>query len=432
MARILIVGGGYIGMYAARRLERRLDPASHSIMLVNPENFMLYQPFLPEVASGLIDPRAVVVPLRRVLRRTELVVGEVEGIDLDARRASVRLAGGDPRELVWDVLILGAGSWSRTLAIPGLAEHGVGFKDLAEAIWLRNRVLSQLDRAAELSDEEAKRAALTFVFVGAGFAGIEAMGELEDLARTATATIPTLERADQRWMMVEAAPRILPELEPDLAAYAEERLRERDIEIRTTTRLERIEDGVVHLSDGDALGAETLVWTAGVRPSPLAADSGFPVDERGRVRVDPALRVVGVDGAWAAGDVAAVPDEHSSQGTSPPTAQHALRQARVLADNVVASLNGGRLRRFRYQNKGMLCSLGHYRGVANPLGIRVKGFPAWFLHRTYHLLYMPSFARKARIALDWTIALLFPRDLAQLGSLEHPRDAFRRAAGGER
>jgi NADH dehydrogenase len=432
MARILIVGGGYIGMYAARRLERRLDASAHQLLLVNPENFMLYQPFLPEVASGLIDPRAVVVPLRRVLRRTELVVGEVEGIDLDARRASVRLAGGDPRELVWDVLILGAGSWSRTLAIPGLAEHGVGFKDLAEAIWLRNRVLSQLDRAAELSDEEAKRAALTFVFVGAGFAGIEAMGELEDLARTATATIPTLERADQRWMMVEAAPRILPELEPDLAAYAEERLRERDIEIRTTTRLERIEDGVVQLSDGDALGAETLVWTAGVRPSPLAADSGFPVDERGRVRVDPALRVVGVDGAWAAGDVAAVPDEHSSQGTSPPTAQHALRQARVLADNVVASLNGGRLRRFRYQNKGMLCSLGHYRGVANPLGIRVKGFPAWFLHRTYHLLYMPSFARKARIALDWTIALLFPRDLAQLGSLEHPRDAFRRAAGGER
>jgi NADH dehydrogenase len=157
----------------------------------------------------------------------------------------------------------------------------------------------------------------------------------------------------------------------------------------------------------------------------------LPVDERGRIRVDRALRVVGVDGAWAAGDIAAVPDEHSSEGTSPPTAQHALRQARVLADNVAAALQGGRLRRFRYENKGMLCSLGHYRGVANPLGIKVRGFPAWFLHRSYHLLYMPTFTRRARIALDWTIALLFPRDLAQLGSLEHPRDAFRRAAGGD-
>jgi len=326
---------------------------------------------------------------------------------------------------------VGAGSWSRTLAIPGLAEHGVGFKDLAEAIWLRNRVLSQLDRAAELADDAAKRAALTFVFVGAGFAGIEALGELEDLARTATVSIPTLERSDQRWVMVEAAPRILPELEPDLAAYAADRLRERAIEIRTATRLERIEDGVVHLSDGESFAAETLVWTAGVRASPLAAGSGLPVDDRGRIRVDRALRVVGVDGAWAAGDIAAVPDDHTSQGTSPPTAQHALRQARVLADNVAASLQGGRLRPFRYENKGMLCSLGHYRGVANPLGIKVRGFPAWFLHRTYHLLYMPTFTRKARIALDWTIALLFPRDLAQLGSLEHPRDAFRRAAGGD-
>jgi NADH dehydrogenase len=429
VARVLIVGGGYIGMYAARRLERRLDASEHQLTMVNPENFMLYQPFLPEVASGLIDPRAVVVPLRRVLRRTELVVGEVDAVDVGAKVASVRLAGGETRDLGYDVVILGAGSWSRTLKIPGLAEYGVGFKDLAEAIWLRNRVISQLDRAAEVTDPDAKRAALTFVFVGAGFAGIEALGELEDFARTATATIPTLERLDQRWVMVEAASRILPELDPGLAEYAAERLRERDIEIRTDTRLERIEGGVVQLSAGEPFRADTLVWTAGVRASPLAADSGFPVDARGRVKVDRALRVEGLDGAWAAGDVAAVPDAHSGQGTSPPTAQHALRQAKVIADNVAATLQGGRLRPFDYANKGMLCSLGHYRGVANPLGIKVRGFPAWFLHRTYHLFYMPTFARKARIALDWTVALLFPRDIAQLGALEHPRDAFRRAAG---
>jgi NADH dehydrogenase len=177
------------------------------------------------------------------------------------------------------------------------------------------------------------------------------------------------------------------------------------------------------------IAAGTVVWTAGVRPSPLASASGLPVDDRGRIRVDPTLRVEGIDGLWAAGDVAAVPDPHAPSGYSPPTAQHALRQAKLLAENVAAVLDGLAPRPFRYRNKGMLCSLGHYQGVADPLGVRIRGFPAWFLHRTYHLLYMPTFGRKVRIALDWTVALLFPRDLAQLGSLEHPRDAFRRSAG---
>jgi NADH dehydrogenase len=427
-SRILVVGGGYIGMYAARHLERRLRGTDHDIVLVNPDNFMLYQPFLPEVASGLIDPRAVVVPLRRVLRRTELVVGEVERLDHEGKRATVRLVGGERREVAFDVVILGAGSWSRTLPIPGLAEHGVGFKNLPEAIWLRNRVLSQLDRAAELADPQLRRAALTFVFVGAGFAGIEALGELEDLARAAAKTIPQIRREDQRWVMVEAGPRILPELDAPLAEYAAARLRERGIELRTSTRLEHADGRAVHLSDGEDLRAETLVWTAGVKAAVTTA-LGVPLDERGRVVVDRGLRVEGVPGAWAAGDCAAVPDANAPIGTSPPTAQHALRQAKVLAANVAASLEGGTLRPFRYANKGMLCSLGHYRGVANPLGVRITGFPAWFLHRTYHLAYMPTLSRKARIAMDWTVALLFPRDIAQLGSLEHPRDAFRRAAG---
>jgi NADH dehydrogenase len=428
-SRILVVGGGYIGLYAARHLERKLRGTDHELLLVNPDNYMLYQPFLPEVASGLIDPRAVVVPLRRVLRRTELVLGEVERIDPATKHASVRLMGGERRDISYDVLILGAGSWSRTLPIPGLAEHGVGFKDLAEAIWLRNRVLSQLDRAAELSDDVARKAALTFVFVGAGFAGIEALGELEDLARAAAETIPQLRRDEQRWVMVEAGPRILPELDPELAEYAADRLRERGIELRTATRLKRVAKDEVEFSGSEALTAETLVWTAGVKASPLSASLGVPVDDRGRIAVDRALRVEGISGVWAAGDCAAVPDPYSAQGTSPPTAQHALRQAKVLASNVAATLQGGKLRPFRYANKGMLCSLGHYRGVANPLGVRIRGFPAWFLHRSYHLAYMPTLSRKARIALDWTVALLFPRDIAQLGSLEHPRDAFRRAAG---
>jgi NADH:quinone reductase (non-electrogenic) len=428
MSRILVVGGGYIGMYTARHLERRLRSGDHELTLVSPENHMTYQPFLPEVASGLIDPRAVVVPLRRVLRRTRLLLGEVERIDADARIAHVRLSDGRTHDEPFDVAVIGTGSWSRTLPIPGLPEHAVGFKTLPEAIWLRNRVLAQLDVAD--GDGAERRSALGFVFVGAGFAGIEAIGELEDFARAALRTYRRPIAAEMHWVMIEAADRILPELDPRLAAYAGARLRVRGIEVRTRTRLASIEDGTVHLSDGSTVAADTVVWTAGVRSSPLAADSGLPVDDRGRLRVDRALRVVGLEGIWAAGDVAAVPDADVPAGLSPPTAQHALRQAKRLAANVAAVLEGRAPEPFRYRNKGMLCSLGHYQGVADPLGIRIRGFPAWFLHRSYHLLYMPTLARKVRIALDWTVALLFPRDIAQLGSLEHPRDAFRRSTEG--
>jgi NADH:ubiquinone reductase (H+-translocating) len=394
---------------------------------VSPENHMTYQPFLPEVASGLIDARAVAVPLRRILKRTRLLLGEVERIDAAGRIAHVRRVDGHRVEEPFDVAVVGTGSWSRTLPVPGLAEHAVGFKSLPEAIWLRNRVLEQLDLADATDDEAERRAALGFVFVGAGFAGIEALGELEDFGRAAMKTYRRSMRQEMRWVMVEATDRILPELDARLAGYAADRLRDRGIEVRTGTRLDAIEDGVVRLSDGSSIAAETVVWTAGVRPSPLPSESGLPVDERGRVRVDRALRVEGLEGIWAAGDVAAVPDADDPTGLSPPTAQHALRQAKRLAANIAAELDGRPAEPFRYRNKGMLCSLGHFQGVADPLGIRIRGFPAWFLHRTYHLLYMPTLARKVRIALDWTVALLFPRDLAQLGSVEHPRDAFRRS-----
>jgi len=429
VSRILVVGGGYIGMYTARHLERRLRGHGDELVLVSPDNHMTYQPFLPEVASGLIDPRAVVVPLRRVLHRTRLVLGEVDRIDAGARVAHVRLADGRSHEEPFDVAVIGAGSWSRTLPIPGLADHAVGFKTLPEAIWLRNRVLTQLDVADGADDDAERRAALGFVFVGAGFAGIEALGELEDFARAALRTYRRPMASETRWVMVEATDRILPELDARLAAYAGDRLRERGIEIRTQTRLTSIEDGAVRLSDGTTVAADTVVWTAGVRPSPLPADSGLPVDDHGRLRVDRTLQVVGMEGIWGAGDVAAVPDPDAPGGSSPPTAQHALRQAKLIAVNVAATLEGRAPAPFRYRNKGMLCSLGHYQGVADPLGVRIRGFPAWFLHRSYHLLYMPTLARKVRIALDWTVALLFPRDLAQLGSLEHPRDAFRRSTG---
>ena len=247
MARILIVGGGYIGLYAARHLERRLPASTHELVMVSPENHMTYQPFLPEVASGLIDPRAVVVPLRRALRRTRLVLGEVERIDAEGRTARIRLSDGRRRDEPFDVAVIGAGSWSRTLPIPGLAEHGVGFKTVTEAIYLRNKVLTQLEIAAQTGDPDRRRAALTFVFVGGGYAGVEALAELEDLARSALRFYPNLRPGDMRWVLVEAGTSILPEIGEDLAAYAIDRLRSRGVEILLETRLESAQRGRLQL-----------------------------------------------------------------------------------------------------------------------------------------------------------------------------------------
>jgi NADH dehydrogenase len=256
---------------------------------------------------------------------------------------------------------------------------------------------------------------------------VEALGELEDLARDAIRSYPSLRVEEMRWLLVDAAPSILPELTPGLAEYAVERLVERGIEVAVGTRLESYEDRAVRLSDGRVFRADTLVWTAGVRPSPLARSSGLPIGADGRVRTDAFLRVEGADGVWAAGDVAAVPDPGG--GFMPPTAQHGMRQGRHLGRNVRASLVGGTLEPFAYRSLGAVCSLGRYKGIAVVGNVRLRGFPAWFLHRTYHLYAMPTLTRKAKIAADWTVALLFPRDLAQLGSLEHPREPFERAAG---
>ncbi len=427
--RVLIVGGGFAGMYAALRM-KELATAGHRLTVVSADNFMQYQPFLPEVASGTIDPRAVVVPLRPVLKHATVVVGEVTSVDLEDRHVHARIPDGLDVELGYDVLVITAGSWSRVLPVPGLAEHGVGFKTVQEAIYLRNHVLSRLDVAAETADPDRRRAALTFVFVGAGYAGVEALGELEDLARDALRSYPGIDEQEMRWVLVEAGPQILPELPADLAGYAQRHLEERGIEVLCSVRLESAKDGVMTMSDGTSFPAETLVWTAGVKPAPLAKISGLPLDERGRIKVDAALRVEGVPNVWAAGDIAAVPDL-TTGGFTPPTAQHAMREGKRLGENVTATLMGGEIKPFVWKNVGGVCSLGRYKGVADIMGVKVRGFLGWVLHRSYHLYAMPTIGRKVRIAIDWTIALLFPRDIAQLGSFQHPREPFERAAEGE-
>jgi NADH dehydrogenase len=434
--RVLVIGGGYVGMYTALRLQRRLKAAEAEIVVVEPQPYMTYQPFLPEAAAGSISPRHVVVPLRRVLDRCEVVIGEARAIDHAKRVASLSTLATEEKgvadlELSYDHLILAPGSVSRTLPIPGLAEQGIGFKTVEEAIGLRNHVLEQLDIASATRDVEVREAALTFVFVGGGYAGVEALAELEDMARYAVRYYHNVTAEDMKWVLVEASDHILPEVGPELGRYALRELRGRGIDVRLKTRLKSCERRVAELDDGSRLPTRTLVWTAGVKPPPLLDHTDLPRDERGRIACEATLRVKGAKGAWAAGDAAGVPDVTAERPgtTTAPNAQHALRQARTLADNLVAELRGQPVEEYAHKYVGSVASLGLHKGVAYLYGRKIKGYPAWFMHRVYHLSRIPTFNRKARVLAEWTLSGLFKREIVSLGSLEHPRAEFELAAG---
>lgn len=508
--RILIVGGGYVGMYTALRLQHKLKPGEAEIVVAEPQPYMTYQPFLPEAAAGSISPRHVVVPLRRVLSGCRIVVGEVRAVDHARRVATVATLatedGADELEIAYDQIVLAPGSVSRTLPVPGLAEYGIGFKTVEEAIGLRNHVLEQLDIASATRDAEVREAALTFVFVGGGYAGVEALAELENMARYAVRYYHNIRVEDMKWVLVEATGRILPEVGDELGTYAVRELRGRGVDVRLNTRLQSCEHRIAVLSDGSRLPTRTLVWTAGVKPAPILAATGLPLDARGRLRAEATLRVAGTDGAWAAGDAAAVPDLAARPRTGAtaqagsgrdgsaragygapgagaagpgrpgsgrdgsastgsggpgsgkaagvralagarggaaedagaarpdcaPNAQHALRQAKALADNIVAGLRGGELTEYHHKHAGSVASLGLHEGVALLYGRRFTGYPAWFLHRAYHLSRVPTVNRKARVLAEWILAGLFKREIVSLGSLEHPRAEFELAAGGRR
>jgi NADH dehydrogenase len=415
--RVLVVGGGFGGMYTARRLERLLPAGTAEIVLVNPENFMLFTPLLPEAAAGTIEPRHVVVPLRRVLRRTRLLLGRLTDLDLATRTAVVVPPEGEARTLTWDRLVLALGSVSRLLPIDGLAEHARGFKTLAEGIYLRNQVLQQLELADASDDAEDRRMRCTFVVVGAGYAGTELVAELQSLTTRALRAYPGLRPRDVRWVLVDVAKQILPELGPELGRTALRTLRRRGVQVRLETEVRKVTAGSVLLSDGDEIPTRTLVWTAGVVPDPLVARLGLPVDARGRLTVDRHLKVHGRDDVFALGDCAAVPDPAEPRGFAPPTAQHALRQAKACAANVAASLGEGEPVAFRFKGLGLLVNLGDFKGVARVRAVPLTGFAGWALTRSYHLLAMPTWGRRLRVALDWGVALLFPSDIAELGSL---------------
>jgi NADH dehydrogenase len=431
-SRILIVGGGYVGMYTALKLQKKLSRGLAQITVVDPQPHMTYQPFLPEAAAGSVEPRHVVVPLRKVLRRCRVVTAAVESICHAEKYAVIQPSEGPSYHLPYDILVFAAGSVARLLPIPGLKEHGIGFKTIGEAIFLRNHVLSRLDIASSIEDPAARARALTFVFIGGGYAGTEAIAELEDMARYALRYYPSLAAKDMRWMLVEAATRILPEVSVRMGAYTVDRLTERRIDVRLGTRVESMIDGHVVLSDGEEFDAETVVWTAGVKASPLLGKTDLPLDEKGRLKCDATLQVTGVPGVFGAGDSAAVPDLSKSDpnATTGPSAQHAVRQSKVLAENIVSYLSGHELEQYKHAYAGSVASLGLYRGVAEVYGIRLRGIAAWFMHRTYHVSRMPTFNRKVRVVADWTGALLFRREIVSLGQLQHPHREFESAAEG--
>ncbi len=427
--RILVVGAGHVGLYAALRLSKKLHSREAEVVVVDPQPHMTYQPFLPEAAAGNISPRHTVVPLRRELRRCRVIAGAVTRIEHARRTATVQPIVGPAREIRYDHVVVAPGSVSRTLPIPGLKEHGIGFKTIGEAIYLRNHVLDRLDVAAATPDADVRRSALTFVFVGGGYAGIEALAEMEDMVRDALRYYPELRPEDMRWVLVEATQRILPEVDRDMGAYTVAQLLRRGLDIRLDTRLESCVDNLVRLSDGDSFRADTIVWTAGVKPAPMLDHTDLPRDDRGRITCLPTLQVaddgVVVEGAWSAGDCAAVPDLTKPPGNyCSPSAQHAVRQAIRLADNIRAVIRGRGPVEYRHRHAGSVASLGLYKGVAQVYGIKLTGFPAWFMHRTYHMSRIPSLNRKVRVVVDWTLAFLLRREVVALGQLHDPREEF--------
>ncbi|MEV0584239.1 NAD(P)/FAD-dependent oxidoreductase [Nonomuraea sp. NPDC050310] len=431
MKDILIVGGGYVGLYTAlglqRKLGKELKSGSVRLTVIDPQSYMTYQPFLPEAAAGNVSPRHMVAPLRRLLPKVRILNGLVTKVNHAGKTATFQPAEGESIELGYDVIVMAAGSISRTLPIPGLTDVGIGFKSVAEAIALRNRVLHLLDVAESTEDAELRRRALTFVVVGAGFAGVEALAELEDMAKDATRYYRNISAKDIHWVLVEASNRILPEVGPEMGRWTLEQLRERGIDVRMETRLLSAVGGRIELSDGTAFDAETLVWTAGVKPSQVVNATDLPVDERGRIRTTTRLNVEDTPDAFAAGDIAGVPDVTAPGEYCAPNAQHAVRQAKVLADNIVRHLRGQALKEYRHKYVGSVAGLGLHKGVANVYGVKLRGFPAWFMHRTYHLSRVPTLNRKVRVVVDWTLALLFKRETISLGEIEHPRDGFRAA-----
>ena len=432
--KIVILGGGYVGLYVAWTLEKHSE-LPLEVTLIEPRAYMTYQPLLPEVAGGHVNPRDVTVDLRQALKHTNVVRGAVTGLDSKAKTVTVAPVGGGEVVYDFDHAVVGLGAVTRTFPTPGLAEHGVGFKTVEEAAHTRNTVLLNVAKAAATTDPAERRKLLTFVFIGGGYTGVEALSELLVLSEKAIAAQPALDGEKPNWILIEALDRVAPEVGPELSQWTLGELRNRCVDIRLKTTMKSCEDAVAVFSDGDEVPFGMLVWTAGVKPNPVLDGTDLPRGPRGHVNTSPKLQVIREDGGWvrgvwAAGDNAQIPDLTKPQPAwYPPNAQNAVRQAVVLADNIARSVRRRRPRNYVHHSLGTVAEYGLFHGAANIYGVQLKELPAWLAHRGYHLMAMPTMDRKVRIFAGWIADFVGKPDLTPTDDFEDPTHDFRIAAG---
>ena len=436
MRTILVVGGGYAGFYTAWKLEKRLRRDEARIIVVDPRPYMTYQPFLPEVLAGSVEARHAAVSLRRHLRRSTVVAGSVVALDHARRTATVRPVEGPEFTLAYDLVAVTAGAVTRKLAVPGIGEQAIGMKHVEEAVAIRDRLLTAFDRASTLAPGPQRRRLLTATFVGGGFSGVEGFGELLSLATALIKAYPELDPGELRFHLVEARNRILPEVSDRPGQWVVRSLEKRGARVHLGASLVSASGGHVVLSTGEEFDSELIVWTVGNAANPMVrSHTDLPIDERGMLVVRADLRVGTETGpipdAWGAGDDAAVPDLAAGRpgATTVPNAQHAVRQGKLLAKNITASLRGRPTKQYVHRSLGTVATLGLGRGIFQFRGIVIKGFPAWLMHRAYHVLAVPSWERKVRVLAIWLTAAVFGRDIVSLASVQDPRRAF--VTGGE-
>ncbi|QRP47791.1 NAD(P)/FAD-dependent oxidoreductase [Amycolatopsis sp. FDAARGOS 1241] len=436
MHRILVVGGGYAGFYAAWGLEKRLRPGEAELTVVDPRPYMTYQPFLPEVTAGSIEARHAAVSLRRHLRRARIVAGSVTRIDHAHRRVTVRPADGPEFELEYDELVVTAGAVTRKVPVPGIAEQAIGMKHVEEAVAIRDKLLTAFDRASALEPGPVRSKLLTVTFVGGGFSGVEGFAELLSLATALLKNYPEISRDELSFHLVEAQGRILPEVTDEPGAWVVRSLEDRGAHVHLNTQLRSAVDGHLVLSTGEEFDSELVVWTAGNAANPVVHNhTDLPLDPRGLILTRADLRIGTEDEpvphAWAAGDDAAVPDLASPVpgAHTVPNAQHAVRQGKLLARNIVKALRGREPKQYVHHSLGAIATLGIGKGIFQYRSIVITGLLAWLMHRGYHVLAVPSWERKVRVLAVWLTAVFFGRDIVSLASVQHPRDAF--VSGGE-
>jgi NADH dehydrogenase len=428
--KILIIGGGYAGFYTAFKLERILKDGEAEVTIVDPLPYLTYQPFLPEVVAGSIEARHAVTSLRRHLKKTRVISGKALDVDHSKKIATIGIKGSEPFELAYDQIVMTAGAVSRTFPIPGVAEHAIGLKTIEEAIEIRNRIMTNLDRATNLPAGPARERLLTFVVVGGGFAGIETFAEMRSLVSYLLRYYPNISFEDTHFHLIEAMGRIMPEVSQATSEWVIENLDKRGAKIHLNTQLLSAVGGKVDLSTGESFESDVIVWTAGVMAHPFVRNTDLPLDDRGRITALPSLQVV--DGeklivdAWTAGDGSAVPDLSGGGvgGYCVPNAQHAVRQAKLLAKNIAASIRNQPVKDYFHKNMGAVAGLGIGVGVFQFRNIAITGLIAWFMHRGYHGLAMPMWERKLRVFSGWIWNLLLRRDIVAISATKEPRLAF--------